>query len=140
MWWIVEANIGRNKVMSHEVSQFSSEQNNIALNSQGSITPRKDRAMSKYTKGKLSVKKIGSKLFIIDDEGFVITKVRFSKKAEVNATELVRRWNAFEEDGLVGDYVDVCEYVHRLLTENTGQSTHAIAKLEAILWPKAKPE
>ncbi len=53
------------------------------------------------TKGKLSVKRIGSKLFIVDDKGFTVTKVRFSKKAEVYATELVRRWNAFEEGGLV---------------------------------------
>ncbi len=47
-----------------------------------------------HTKGKLSVKRIGSKLFIVDDKGFTVTKVRFSKKVEVYATELVHRWNS----------------------------------------------
>ena len=56
-----------------------------------------------HIKGKLSVKRIGSKLFIVDDKGFTVTKVRYSKKAEAYATELVRRWNSQP------DLLDACK-------------------------------
>ena len=62
-----------------------------------------------HIKGKLSVKRIGSKLFIVDDKDFTVTKVRFSKKAETYAKGIVRRYNAFEEGGIVDKLVVACK-------------------------------
>ncbi len=98
-----------------------------------------------HIKGKLSVKRIGSKLFIVDDKDFTVTKVRFSKKAETYAKGLVCRWNSQPE------LLDACkawEKVESEMSDNTpcpdltlrAQYRKTAVKLTEIAISKVKKE
>lgn len=73
---------------------------------------------------------IGADYHIADVHGNLSTR-------HANATELVRRWNAFEEGGIVSDLIEACDESRALLSHGVGQHTHVIAKIEAAL-AKAK--
>lgn len=94
-----------------------------------------------HVKGELSIKRIGSKHFIINDKGFTVTKVRFSKKAEANAKELVHRWNAFEKGGIVSKLVDACKLLMKtLLDAGYDPEISRVEELTKIVIAKATPE
>lgn len=81
--------------------------------------------MSEYTKGELGVSDdYGDSLVIVDNRGEEIATVSaidaegnnwvYGVKSKANATELVRRWNAFEEGGSHEALLEACERYVRM--------------------------
>lgn len=77
--------------------------------------------MSEFTKGELCV---SSSTLICDKEARIVANVSPIEvqelkidmpKATANAKELVRRWNAFEDSGMVDELKDACSYLLRVI-------------------------
>lgn len=79
--------------------------------------------MSKFT-GKLSMKKYRGQLYWIYLNDKCITKIAFKAYGE----ELVRRWNAFEEDGLVDDLLEACKAVKNIKNKIYGFDVGGVIK------------
>ena len=63
------------------------------------------------TKGEMKAGRINCGQFPISIDGRHVAMIKFThlidmKQDEANAKELVRRWNAFEKDGLVDELVE----------------------------------
>lgn len=76
--------------------------------------------MSEYTKGKLHRHDSDIHIQQTKPDGSVVEHSCIAiandvlPNFEANATELVRRWNAFEENGLVADLLEACERAMRI--------------------------
>lgn len=87
--------------MPHEVSQFSNEQNDIALNSRNTNYPQgRIEGVMSYTKGKAKAEQWGDPE---KDPRWIISldnEIRFQTVGgddKDNAFEFLRRWNAFDD-------------------------------------------
>ena len=81
--------------------------------------------MSEFTEGELEEKQscCNSIDLLSKEDGSIVTQItecdedELSDLQRANAKELVRRWNAFEENGLVIDLQIMCEEVRNLLSD-----------------------
>lgn len=101
--------------------------------------------MNEYTKGKLELNDIrpweiwvGADIHIADVHGNHETR-------RANARELVRRWNAFEEGGLVEEAIEACKETQKLfafIAENYKSAPRfpTVERLVDNVLAKAKPE
>ena len=99
--------------------------------------------MSEFTKGELEVTDNGyGTKNVITDGCYMIActgdsgdwHFQFEEIAEANAKELVRRWNEWPDlKQQRDDLLAACEYSHTLILRKIGQTTHAVALLEAAI-------
>ncbi len=94
-----------------------------------------------HTKGKLRLSTMHD-IYIVGPKGRTVAICDYSSIGPAGevAKEFVRRWNAFEEDGMVGKLVDACKRGRQRLLELGQRESHRTVHILTATIAEAEPE